>query len=45
MIIDDHYVATGSANHNSRSLTIDSELQIAIVERQTLTGSIGTVPT
>lgn len=45
MIIDNHYVATGSANHSSKSLKIGSELQIAVVERQTLIGSIGGVPT
>ena len=40
MIIDDRYVAVGSANINFRSLTTDSELQIGIVDDDTMPGTI-----
>ena len=44
MIIDDRYVAMGSANHNSRSLTTDSELQVAVVDQEAFSSPVGGVP-
>ena len=38
LLIDDRYVAIGSANLNQRSMTSDSELQIAIVDGETVGG-------
>lgn len=37
LLIDDRYVGIGSANINKRSMTSDSELQIAIVDGETIT--------
>ena len=44
MIIDDRYVAVGSANINSRSLTTDSELHISVVDDDTAPGTIDGQP-
>ncbi len=40
LLIDDRYVAIGSANLNKRSMTSDSELQIAIVDDETVDGGL-----
>lgn len=40
LLIDDRFVAIGSANFNKRSMTSDSELQIAIVDDETVNGEL-----
>jgi len=40
LLIDDRYVAIGSANYNKRSMTSDSELQIAIVDDDQVDGGL-----
>jgi phosphatidylserine/phosphatidylglycerophosphate/cardiolipin synthase-like enzyme len=40
LLIDDRYVAIGSANLNKRSMTSDSELQIAVVDDETVDGGL-----
>lgn len=40
LLIDDRYVAIGSANYNKRSMTSDSELQIAIVDGEQVDGGL-----
>lgn len=44
-IIDDRYVALGSANVNKRSYTTDSELHLGIVDADIVPGVIGGKPT
>ena len=41
MIIDDRYAVFGSANINKRSMVFDPELQIAVVDRSTESGRMG----
>lgn len=45
IIIDDRYVGIGSANHNSRSMTTDSELQVAVVDQDVISSSVAGIPT
>lgn len=40
LLIDDRYVAIGSANLNKRSMTSDSELQIAVIDGETVDGGL-----
>ncbi len=40
LLIDDRYAAIGSANLNKRSMTTDSELQIAILDSDTVIGDL-----
>jgi hypothetical protein len=40
LLIDDRYVAIGSANLNKRSMTSDSELQIAVIDDETVDGGL-----
>ncbi|MET9734634.1 phospholipase D-like domain-containing protein [Streptomyces sp. NPDC006458] len=44
MIVDDQYVAAGSANLNFRSHTTDSELQLAVFDTELADGTMGGVP-
>ena len=44
MIVDDCYVSIGSANFNGRSLTNDTEIEIGIVDEQTLTITMAGIP-
>ena len=44
MIVDDCYISIGSANFNGRSLTNDTEIEIGIVDEQTMPITIAGVP-